>query len=265
MNQHSLEPRLAAALGNPNLGVAELSELIIAVEGAAASADQSVAAERDKALDMLASSDIAAAHEAVAVAQLSRDRVHAVLPKLRERLSAALNAEQRDRWLEDYRRVKAQRDEAVAAFKHYPSLAEKIVHLFATAAAVDREVSRVNGSAPDGEHRRLKEVELKARNVESFSRDNPSIAKAVQLPDWGDSAKMVWPPPQPSLAVQVATSMTYGSHPGGDWWQQREERAQAMREEQERVAAFYEAQVRRREERENADAASVAASRRSGS
>ena len=39
---------------------------------------------------------------------------------------------------------------------------------------------------------------------------------------------------------------------------------QAMREEQERVAAFYEAQARRREERENAEAASVAEPRLSG-
>ena len=38
-----------------------------------------------------------------------------------------------------------------------------------------------------------------------------------------------------------------------------------MREEQERVAAFYDAQARQREERENAEAASVAAARRSGS
>ena len=58
--------------------------------------------------------------------------------------------------------------------------------------------------------------------------------------------------------------MTYGSQPGANWWQESKDRAQAMREEQERVAAFYEAQARRREERENAEAASVAAPRLSG-
>jgi hypothetical protein len=48
------------------------------------------------------------------------------------------------------------------------------------------------------------------------------------------SAKLAWPPPQPSFAVEVATSMIF-SHPGADWWQQREERGQAMREEYARV------------------------------
>jgi hypothetical protein len=61
-------------------------------------------------------------------------------------------------------------------------------------------------------------------------------------------------PPQPSLAVQVATSMTFSQHPGDDWWQQREERTAALRAEQERVAAYYEEMARQREERENAEA-----------
>jgi hypothetical protein len=81
----------------------------------------------------------------------------------------------------------------------------------------------------------------------------------VQLPDWERSAKMAWPPAEPSLAVQFATSIDFGSHPGANWWQRREDRTAAPRAEQERVAAFYEAQARRREERENAEAASVAA------
>jgi len=141
----------------------------------------------------------------------------------------------------------------------------RIVDLFSRAEAVDKEVSRINGSAPEGEHRRLRQTELVARGLNNFSRADPPIAKAVQLPDWTNSETMVWPPPQPSLAVQVAMSMTFSQHPGDHWWQQREERAEAMLEEQERVAAFYEAQARQREERENAEAASPAASRRGSS
>ncbi len=262
MNQNPLEPRIASALGNPNIGSAELSELISEVEGAAASAAELAAREHDTALDLTASSDIAAAEQAVAHARLSRDRLQAVLPKLRERLSAALNSEQHDRWLEDYKRVKAKLDEAADMFAEYPELAARLVEIFRTARTVDREISRLNGFAPDGEHRRIREVELEARGLDGFTRDTPSIAKTVQLADWEHSAKMAWPTAQWSFAVELATSMTF-THPGGDWWQQREERAQAMREESARVAAFYEKMAREREERENAEAASVAAARRS--
>jgi hypothetical protein len=102
-------------------------------------------------------------------------------------------------------------------------------------------------------------VELVARGLDNFSRADPPITKAVQLPDWTNSEKMIWPPPQPSLAVQVATSMTFSQHPGDHWWQESKDRAQAMREEHARVIEHYDAMEREREERENAEAASVAA------
>jgi hypothetical protein len=159
----------------------------------------------------------------------------------------------------DFRQVEAKRDELAQEYAAtYPRLAAQFVDLFERIEAVDKEVSRINGSAPSGGHRRLRQVELVARGLDNFSRADPPITKAVQLPDWTNSEKMIWPPPQPSLAVQVATTMTYGPHPGANWWQESKARAQAMREEQERVAAFYEAQARQREEREHAAAGSVA-------
>jgi hypothetical protein len=234
MNQPSLEQRIAAALGNPNLGSAELAELIIEVEGAAASAAELAAREHDTALDLTASSDIAAAEQAVAHARLSRDRLLTVLPKLRERLSTALNTERRDRWLEDFKRVEVQRDQAADMFAEYPELAARLVEIFRTAAAVDREISHINGSAPNNEHRRLKQVELEARGLDGFTRDHPSLAKTLQLPDWEHSAKMAWPPRGPSLAVQVAAGMAFRDHPGGDWFQESKQRTAALREEHAR-------------------------------
>ena len=182
---------------------------------------------------------------------------------MRERLSTALSAEQRDRWLEEFKRVKAKLDKAAGKFAEYPELAARLVEIFRTAQAVDKEVSRLNGFAPDGEHRRLREVELEARGLDSFTRDNPSIAKMLQLPDWEQPSKLVWPPPRVSLAVQVATGMIHDSHPGGDWFQESKQRTAALREEHARVIDHYDSMARAREERENAEAASVAAARRS--
>jgi hypothetical protein len=51
---------------------------------------------------------------------------------------------------------------------------------FESAKAVDEAVSRINGSAPPGEHSCLLRVELTARSLESFSTADPPIAKAVR-------------------------------------------------------------------------------------
>jgi hypothetical protein len=77
----------------------------------------------------------------------------------------------------------------------------------------------------------LAEAELVARNTECFSTANSSIAKSLQLPDFEHSAQLAWPPPKPSMAVQVATSMIHHAHPGANWWQESKERARAMRGE----------------------------------
>ena len=94
-------------------------------------------------------------------------------------------------------------------------------------------------------------VELTARGLEHFTTASPSIALGVQLPDFECSTMLAWPPPKPSMAVQVATSMTYGPHPGANWWQESKERAQAIREEHARVIEHYDAMARAREEQPN--------------
>ncbi len=62
------------------------------------------------------------------------------------------------------------------------------------AEEVDKEVSRVNRSAPSGEQRRLLGPELNARGLDAFSTTEPSISKSSMLPDWDHSGRNLWPP-----------------------------------------------------------------------
>jgi hypothetical protein len=133
----------------------------------------------------------------------------------------------------------------------------KITDVFTRIAANAAALSRLHQARPAGCALHLAEAELAARNIECFSTANPSIAKTLQLPDFEHSAQLAWPPPKPSLAVQVATSMTYGSLSRANWWQENKERAQAMREEHARVIGHYDAMARAREEREAAEARAV--------
>jgi hypothetical protein len=67
-------------------------------------------------------------------------------------------------------------------------------------AECDRECSRINGLAPDGEHGRLLKVELTARGVKGLMQPDVWIAEMLRLPFfWRDSGPIyAWPPPTPS-------------------------------------------------------------------
>jgi hypothetical protein len=83
----------------------------------------------------------------VLIAELRRDRLHAVLPRLQQRLAAAVAQENALRWDARYRRVAAMAEEAAEKFRAYPRLAAELVELMNLAAALDREASAVNISA----------------------------------------------------------------------------------------------------------------------
>jgi hypothetical protein len=180
----------------------------------------------------------------MAAAEFDRDRLHTLLPRMQQRLQQAQAAECAARWQLDFEQVAAKRDELAQEYaEFYPKLTGVLADLFGRAEAIDKEVSRINGSAPAGEHRRLADVELAARNLESFSTANPSIAKAVQLPDWAHSAKMAWPPPRPIDPAWFAPAVPVDRRYSADWWQVKEEEARALQERREREETEREAKA----------------------
>ena len=253
----TLEQRIVAALGNPNNGSDTLIELIEEVETAARGFVETAEAERARSLDLVQCPDPREARERIAAAELNGDRLRTQLPKLREKLSAALAAESHERWLADYRRGKEQLDEAAALFETYSEHAQAIVAMFALAEQVDREVSRINGTAPDGEHRRLRGVELEARNLEHFTRDNPSLASTVELRSWDNSGKTLWPlTSSGSFAAAFASSMmTASAYSPADW--SKPEYQAVRRAEQEKnnreIGENYQRMTEQQEERINAE------------
>jgi hypothetical protein len=251
---NSLEERIVAALGNPNNGSDALIELIEEVETAATTADQVAIDERTKSLDLV--HDPHQARDRIAAAELTRDRLKTQLPKLRDKLAGALRSEEHERWLSDFSRVRQQRDDAVSLFRDYQQHAEAIAHMFALAEQVDKEVSRINGSAPDGEHRRLRSVELEARNLEHFTRDNPSLASTVELRAWDNSGKTLWPlTSSGSFAAAFASSMTAPAYSPADWSKpeyQAQRRAEKEKNNRE-IGKNYQRMTEQQEDRINAE------------
>jgi len=237
ISSRALEQKIAAALGNGATAASDdLAALIAETEAAVAAAEQSAALEKERALDI--STEPATAHERVAVAELSRDRLKAVLPRLQRQLGEAQSREYAARWESDYRQVEALRDKAAQRFARYPALVHDVIEIILEAQAVDAEVSRVNGLALPGEHRRLQSVELKARGLENFSISNPSVIDMVRLPDWEHSERMLWPPHRPIEPAMVVPMQI------GDWrlttdrWYEVGEEQRAAEESRQRAEAI---------------------------
>jgi hypothetical protein len=252
-SDNKLETRIASSLGNGSApSSAALMELSAETVAAAEAAEQVAVAARERALDVVASPDVGAAHGALVVSELYRDRLQAVLPKLRMRLSEALAAEAAERWRADFERVEQRRDPAAVKFaERYPQLLAELVALLRECEAVDQEALRVNSLAPAAEPRRLRSVELTARGLTEFSTSQPSISTSIRLPDWERSDQMLWPVLRPNdFAVAVAESMKppHDLRFTNRWW----EVAEADRAERLRLAE-------RRDAQQQADAAQARA------
>lgn len=248
-----LERRIASALVDDTSASTDIAALILEMEEAVTAADRAAEAQRANALDLTASPDADKAREAMLAAEFRAQRMRNALPRLRQRLTQVEKQEYTARWVSDYEQVRKGRDELAAEFnQQYPSLVAKLVDLLRRVEDCDREVSRINGSAPSGDYRRLLGVELIARGIEGFTvSTGPAIAPAMRLPSLPNSAVMAWPGPKRSWQSRYIHQMAVASHPGASWHEQAEERARALGEGSQRALAHAAEMTRQREEREN--------------
>jgi FtsZ-binding cell division protein ZapB len=163
-----LEEKITSALANARIASMELRELIPETEAALAAAEAPAQAEREKALDPVASPDSAKAERSVWAAEFRRDRLRSSLTHLRQRLGEVEASERQRDWEEDYKAVGAKVDaRAKELAEFYQSVTAQLCDLFREAKAIDQECARVNAAAQAGEKRRLLGVELTARKLAS--------------------------------------------------------------------------------------------------
>jgi hypothetical protein len=196
-----LDRRIATALSS-DVASAEVAALIVELVAAVCKSEEAIVAERTAAVYLV--------RTAMRADDAAYDQLCSALPKLKARLAELRAAEYAKSWEKDYERVKVLVEEAARKWTEYSKLVAQLIDILDT-AAVDQEILRVNGHAPNGERRRLRGVELTARNLEEFNRYHPSVAKHVQLPELEHSYNMTWPPPPPSLAAAYAALMTPGA------------------------------------------------------
>jgi hypothetical protein len=226
-----------SALGGNDVTSADLATQIADAEAAIAAADRAAETERTNALDPALSPDAKAAREAMQANKFGRDRLRTVLPRLEVRHREIAAAEYLAQWRADYEVLKVKRDALAAELAStYPTVVAQLVDLFTRIEANDAEISDLHLARPSGAGLHLLGGELVARNLDAFTRAEPSIAQQLQLPDWADAAKMAWPPLLTALGVLMAQGMAPAAHPGGDWWRVKEEAPCQRAAEQEAKA-----------------------------
>jgi hypothetical protein len=240
-----LEQRITAALADAEMASADLATLIQETEIAIIAAEQGADAERTKALDPMLSPDAKAAREAMQAAEFARDRLRTVLPRLRSRFAEVEAQEYAQRWESNYRQAEVLRDAAAQRFARYPALVHEVIEIILEAQAVDAEVSRVNGSALPGEHRRLQSVELKSRGLKNFSISNPSVIDMVRLPDWEQTERMLWPPHRPIDPAMIVPMQIGDPRLTTDCWHEVGEEQRAAEEARQKREAVEADRARR--------------------
>jgi hypothetical protein len=239
MKTTNLETRIASALTNDGVASRELAPLLSELEAAISVADEAAEAAREKALDPISLPDVGKAEQLAWAAKLTQDRLRSLLSRMRQRFDEVEAAEYAMQWQAAYEAVEAKRNAIAKEMAElYPSLTTQLCDLFQRVEAVDLECARINAQAPSGEPRRLRGVELTARNLDSFSGSHPSIMKVLQLPDWTNSDRLVWPPPKTPLSVVMANSMTPppDARFSANWAAARERDNARRKQEEERRA-----------------------------
>jgi hypothetical protein len=219
----TIEKRIVAALSSDATS-ADVATMIAEVDAALLTAVDAAERERVRAYDPTV--DAEKARQSLADAQFARDRLRAASAALQRRLQELQAKEYSVRWHGEYEQIEAKCCALAEEVREiYPAVQSKIVDLLSRVKACDAEVGRINGSAPDGVRLRLHEVELVARNLEGFTRDEPSITNELRLPDWDQPRRLAWPPPRTPLGVLASQDLAAAvDHPGDNWWQRRDER-----------------------------------------
>jgi hypothetical protein len=259
----ALEKKITDAFADEAVTSTDLAALIKELEAAIATADAGAEAERANSLDPLASPDAKAAREALEAAEFARDRLRALLPRLQQRCQAIATQEQYDRWAGEFDRLLPRYDAAVAQLKTVcEEFEQKIIAALLEAQAVDVEACRLASVKPydlpqaNGDGRHLPKVELAARGLSGVA-PGCSLLTDLKLPKFNSINELAWPPPQPSMAAEVAQQVAAMTrHPGADWHKELEARnraaAEESRERAARQAAEREQRFKEQQERERA-------------
>ena len=237
LSKVSLEQRIAHALSSERVTSHNLDRLIVELRAAITRAENEAEQAQARSLDPTINDPDARA--ACDDAVYRRDRLQAALPQLQNRHQQLQQHERKVRWLGRADQVEAKRNALAAEFAEgYPDLIDKLLDLFQRVQAINAEVDRINGEAPNTEGRRLAPI------------GKHCIPPNLKL--FTAAGQQVWPPPAPVLLPQDI--MPVLPSPGPNWWETLEARDRQRHADAQRIAEYHNRMAKEREDRDNAQA-----------
>jgi hypothetical protein len=197
-------------------------------------------AARQAFLDPIQSPDANKARATVEATEFVASRLRTLLPRLQDKAREVEAKEDRREWLVDFAALADERNALAKELREvYPRAAARIADVLGRVAALDHRLSQLHQSRPSGAKGTLLGAELAARRLDAFTRDTPSLTRELRLPDWTESNRLAWPPPQTPAAVLLAGSVAATHDPrrySADWREAlREETDRRVAEEQKRL------------------------------
>jgi hypothetical protein len=251
----TLEEKIASVLKADDIPPAEIGQLITEVEAAAKAADETASKSHEDALDPTKIVDATKVGAAVATAALTRDRLQAALPRLREKQKVQAEIEYSIAWTAERDKVEAMRNELVANLQRYPALAAEMIDMVQRIAPIDAMIKHSNATRPDAEHA-LQNTEEIARYVTGFGVAGHtgllSLMTEMKLPKFksDDNAyQYLWPPRVPSMAETMAAAGAFAV-PEYNWrqWDKELDKRERQKEiDNDQMQKFYEDKQRERE------------------
>ena len=231
-----LPERIAHALSSERITSHSLKQMLGELQKAITKANNDAEQAQARALDPTVTDP--SARTACDDALYRRDRLQAALPQLQDRHQLVQQQERRARWIGRADSVSSQRDALACEFAEgYPDLIDKLVDLLQRIQAIDGQINRINGEAPNTERRRLTAI-------------GHSIPVNLKL--FTASGQQVWPRPTPVILPQDIMPVLPG--PGPNWWEVQAQRDRQRHAEAQRVANYYAQQEKEREDRDKAEA-----------
>jgi hypothetical protein len=239
----TLESRVATALGHhSSKSSTQLAALIEETTEAINAAEVNAEDERQRALDPVRSPDPGKARQSMQDMEFTYQRLAAALPRLRLKHQQVLSQEQYDAWVSLFDPLIRRHAAAAGQLQEvYTTLVPQLIEALITAKQVDQEVRRVVSAKPwnlsqaNGDGRDLPTVETSARG---FAVAPEYSLMQMKIPAFDQPNQHLWPPAEPSLALQVASGqfpvLTDPRQFSNEWWKVAQEQAEQARQQQER-------------------------------
>jgi hypothetical protein len=219
---YKLEARISKMLnGGGEPSSQTLSDLLTETQQAIAQAETNAKAARERAYDPTLAPDLAAARKEMEDSALRLGRLQTMLPRLRQRYAASVAREQAAEARKQSEPLIAERNACADQLRTLLPYLEKLAALFVRITNNSTAISRFHAALPPGMALHIRDAELKARGLDSYSRERPSILKDAILP--GLDGKTLWPAPRTESDVTMFAPATFDPRHSPEWGLHREQ------------------------------------------